>query len=64
MAPLVIHIFCPLSTQCLPSGARSARVLSPIASEPASASLRQYEEISSVEARRGRYFFFCSSVPK
>ena len=38
-------------------------VRSPAGSEPASASVRANEPISSPAASRGRYAFFCSSLP-
>jgi hypothetical protein len=51
----------PLSTQ--PSPSRRAVVRSPAGSEPASASVRAKEPISSPDARRGRYVCRCSSLP-
>ena len=62
--PLVIHIFCPLRIQFLPSGESTARVRNASESEPACGSERQYAESNSPVAIFGRYFFFCASVPK
>ena len=62
--PLVIHIFCPLRIQFLPSGESTARVRAASESEPACGSERQYAESNSPVAIFGRYFFFCASVPK
>src|SRR3984957_12529392 len=62
--PLVIHIFWPLRIQLLPSGERTARVREASESEPACGSDRQYAASNSPVAILGRYFFFCSSVPK
>src|SRR6266700_5775409 len=56
---LVIHIFSPLSTYCLPSGESSARARQFSASEPDDASDKAYAPTISPEARRGRYLFFC-----
>src|SRR5204862_192707 len=61
--PFVIHIFSPLSTK-LPSACLAARVFAPSASDPDPDSLRQYAPTSSPVISFGRYFCFCSSVPK
>src|SRR5271169_445531 len=62
--PLVIHIFCPFKIQERPSGESTARVREFCASEPACGSERQYAASFSPVASNGRYFFFCSGVPK
>ncbi|CAM5450230.1 hypothetical protein STENM223S_04274 [Streptomyces tendae] len=58
----MIQRFTPLSTQKSPS--RTARVFMPAASEPASGSDRQYENIASPRARGAMYFFFSASEPE
>ena len=59
---MVIQRFTPLRTQKSPS--RTALVFMPAASEPASGSERQYENIASPLASGPRYFFFSSSEPE
>src|ERR1035441_8145094 len=61
---LVIHIFSPLRLECLPSDESSARARQLSASEPDEASDKAYAPTISPEANRGRYLFFCASVPK
>ena len=46
------------------SPSRRAEVRSAEGSEPASASVRAKEPISSPAESPGRYFFFCASSPK
>ena len=60
--PFVIHILAPLMTQPSPSG--TARVSMPDGSEPWSGSVRPKQPISSPRDIFGRYFSFCSSLPK
>ena len=55
----MIQRFTPFSTQSSPS--RTARVLIETASEPASGSDRQYENIASPAATGGRYRCLTSS---
>lgn len=59
---MVIQRFTPLRMKWSPS--RTARVFMPAASEPASGSERQYENIASPLASGPRYFFFSSSEPE
>lgn len=59
---MVIQRFTPLRTQKSPS--RTARVFMPAASEPASGSERQYENMPSPLASGVMYFFFSSSEPE
>ncbi len=59
---MVIQRFTPLRIQWSPS--RTALVFMPAASEPASGSERQYENIASPLASGVRYFFFSSSPPE
>ena len=60
---LVHQSFSPLRMKAEPSSVASARRLMFAGSEPASVSVSAKAEIS-LRATRGRYFFFCSSVPK
>src|SRR3982751_4338109 len=60
---LLIHIFSPLRTKCIPSGERTARVRMFIASEPEEDSDSAYAPTHSPVASFGRYFDFCASVP-
>ncbi len=60
--PLVVQSFSPLRIQWLPSSVGSAVVEMLAGSEPTSGSVRAKAE-SAPAASRGRYFFFCSSVP-
>src|SRR5439155_7722383 len=59
---LVIHIFSPLRTYCLPSAERTARDRQLKASDPDVASDSAYAPTIAPAASRGKYFFFCSSV--
>ena len=61
MAPLVIHIFEPFSTQSLPR--RLAWVFMLAGSEPPCGSVSPKQPMSSPRAMPGRYFCFCSSEP-
>ena len=61
--PLVHQSFSPFRMNSEPSGVGSARRLIVAGSEPAFDSVSAKAEISW-RATRGRYFFFCSSVPK
>src|SRR3954470_5708570 len=61
--PLVIHIFSPLRTK-LPSACFVALARAPSASDPEPDSLSAYAPTISPETSPGRYFCFCSSVPK
>jgi len=61
IVPFVIHIFEPFRTQSPPS--RRARVRIAPGSEPASASVRPKQPISSPECMRGSQRSFCSSEP-
>ena len=57
-----MNIFEPLITQESPS--RRARVFNPATSEPASGSVTAIEQIVSPRMIAGRYFCFCSGVPR
>ena len=59
--PFVIHCLVPLRTQASPSS--TAVVRTPAASDPAFASVSANAAIVP-SAMRGRYFFFCSSLPQ
>jgi hypothetical protein len=61
--PFVHQSFSPFSTKNLPSSVGVAVVRMFAGSLPASTSVRANAEIAPF-ANRGRYFFFCSSVPK
>ena len=61
--PLVHQSFSPFRIQCWPSSESSAVVDRFAGSEPTSCSVRAKAD-SSPAASRGRYFLFCSSVPK
>src|SRR5438552_7847793 len=63
-AAFEIHIFSPLMIQCVPSALRTAFVFAASASEPLLDSDKAYAEIFSALHSSGRYFRFCSSVPK
>src|SRR5262245_27322440 len=58
----VVQVFCPLMLHW--STLRSALVLSEARSEPEPGSEKPWHHQSSTLAMRGRYFFFCSSLPK
>ena len=60
--PLVINIFDPLITHSSPS--RTAVVFEPRESEPAPGSVRPKLHRPSPVQSCGKYFCFCSSVPK
>src|SRR5262245_6756802 len=62
--PLVIHIFSPFRTQWFPSSLNRAVDFAASASDPEPDSLKQYALIHSPEPIFGKYFCFCSSVPK
>ena len=62
--PLDIQIFEPFRIQVLPSGASSALVLMEFASEPDAGSVKAKAANCSPDARRGKYFSFCSVVPR
>jgi hypothetical protein len=59
---LVMKRFCPSMTYASPS--RTARVRSPLGSEPASGSVSANDATSSPLANPGRYCCFCRSVPQ
>ena len=61
--PLVHHSFSPFRTKALPSSVGVAKVDMLAGSEPAWVSVRAKAEIAP-RASRGKYFFFCSGVPK
>jgi hypothetical protein len=61
--PLVMKIFEPLMVH-EPSPFSTALVLEPRESEPAPASVSPKANSPWPAASRGRYFFFCSSLPK
>ena len=61
--PFVHHSFSPLMIQPLPSGVRVAVVCIFAGSDPTPGSVSANAETAPL-ARRGRYFFFCSGVPK
>ena len=61
--PFVHHSFSPLMIQPLPSGDGVAVVCIFAGSDPTPGSVSANAEIAPL-ASRGRYFFFCSSVPK
>jgi hypothetical protein len=58
---LVVKVLAPFSTQEFPS--RTAVVLVPPASEPASGSVSDHAPSFLPDAKPVRYFFFCASVP-
>src|SRR6478752_7865793 len=58
----VVQVFCPLMIHLSPL--RSALVLSEARSEPEPGSENPWHHQSSTLAMRGRYCFFCSSLPK
>ncbi len=58
------HIFSPFRIQLLPSLLSTAFAFAFIASLAELASDSEYELTHSPVANFGRYFFFCSSVPK
>src|SRR4029453_10630380 len=60
--PFVHQSFSPFRMNSEPSAVGSAFKLSVAGSEPACVSVNANAEISPA-ATRGRYFFFCSSVP-
>jgi hypothetical protein len=60
--PLVVQSFSPFRTQWVPSADSSAVVDMFAGSEPTSFSVSANAD-SAPFANRGRYFFFCSSVP-
>src|SRR5690606_19559377 len=62
LLPCVIQFFVPFRTQPSPSRVAVQRILP--ASEPVLASVRPQAPIHSPEASFGRYFRFCSSLPK
>jgi len=64
MPPFEIQIFDPLRIQVFPSGPSSALVLIDPASDPEEGSVRAKAANCSPDARGGRYFDFCSGVPK
>ena len=61
--PFEHHSFSPFRIQCLPSSLSTALVLMFAGSEPTDSSVSAKAE-TSPRAKRGRYFCFCSSVPK
>src|SRR5437763_10642413 len=61
--PFVHHSFSPLMIHPLPSGDGTAEVCIFAGSEPTPGSVSANAEMAPL-ARRGRYFFFCSGVPK
>ncbi|MNR04544.1 hypothetical protein D3C85_1205140 [compost metagenome] len=61
--PLVMKVLEPLSTQP-PSDERCARVLRPATSEPAFGSVTHTAPTFSPAQAAGRYFSFCSCVPR
>src|SRR5205807_8673154 len=63
LVALVHQSFSPLMIQPLPSGDLTAVVSILAGSEPTPGSVSANAEIAPL-ARRGRYFFFCSGVPK
>src|ERR1700755_184309 len=58
----VVQVFWPLMIHLSPL--RSALVFSEARSEPEPGSEKPWHHQSSTLAIRGRYFFFCSSLPK
>ena len=61
--PLVHHSFSPFRIHAWPSSDGTARVSIAAGSEPTPISVSANAEMAPL-ARRGRYFFFCSGVPK
>ena len=61
--PLVHQSFVPFKIQCSPSSESSACVERLAGSEPTSCSVKANAD-NAPEANRGKYFRFCSSVPK
>lgn len=61
--PLEIQILAPFNIQCLPSGESSALVLIEFASDPDDGSVNANAAKSSPDAKRGKYFAFCSGDP-
>mmetsp|Transcript_14366 Transcript_14366/g.27140 ORF Transcript_14366/g.27140 Transcript_14366/m.27140 type:complete len:205 (-) Transcript_14366:567-1181(-) len=61
--PPLMNTFSPFSLYPPPPGQRSARVRREPASEPALASVRQYDPRASIVQSFGRKRLFCSSVP-
>jgi hypothetical protein len=61
--PLVHQSFSPLRIQCSPSSLGTAVVAICAGSDPTPGSVRAKAEMAPF-ASRGKYFFFCSSVPK
>src|SRR5512143_3931738 len=62
IVPLVHHSFEPLSTHSRPSAEGTAVVSSAAGSDPTSGSVSANADTAPL-ASRGKYFFFCSSVP-
>ncbi len=63
--PFVMNVFEPLRIQSPePSSALTAVDLRLARSEPPDGSVMPIDRISSPVATRGRYFCFCSSVPR
>ena len=62
-APRVVHVFCPVTRQPPASSSRTARLLMPARSLPASGSLQPWHHRSSAAAMRGRMRSCCSGVP-
>src|SRR2546430_2684840 len=60
--PLVHHSFSPFRIQACPSSLGTAIVSSAAGSDPTPGSVSANAEMAPW-ARRGRYFFFCASVP-
>ena len=62
-APRVVHVFWPVRRQPPAASSRSARLLMPARSLPASGSLQPWHQRSSAAAMRGRMRSCCSWVP-
>ena len=58
------YILLPFKIQALPSSDGTALVLIDAASEPLDGSVRAKAAIISPVAKRGKYFSFCSLLPK
>ena len=62
LVPLVHHSFSPFRIQASPSSLGTALVSIAAGSDPTPCSVRANAEIAPL-ARRGKYFFFCASLP-
>jgi hypothetical protein len=62
--PPLIQILLPFKIHALPSSEGTALVLIDAASEPLEGSVSANAAIISPVARRGKYFSFCSLLPK